>query len=121
MPYKLKDTGVTIKHLGERENETGILCDVLELTFKDVGRTPQNRYHVFVDKSSRLVTHWDYWKDASVEEPRSLGPWRNWRSYGSIMLADDHGSRKHTDIAVLETLPESVFTSSAPFVLADHQ
>ena len=121
MPYKLKDSGVTLRHLGERADEAGAMCDVLELTFKEVGRTPQNKYHVFIDKTSRFVTNWDYWKDRSVDESRSLGPWQNWRAFGEIMLTDDHGKRKHTDVAVLKSLPKSVFTEPPAFVLADHQ
>ncbi len=121
MPYKLKDSGVTLKYHGERADEAGAMCDVLELTFKDVGRTPKNKYHVFVDGASRLVTHWDYWKDRDVDESRSLGPWQDWRKFGAIMLTDDHGGRKHTDVAVLTNLPEAVFTDPAPFVLSDHQ
>ena len=72
MPYKLKDSGVTLRDLGEQADEAGAMCDVIALTFKEVGRTPQNKYHVFVDKSSRLVTHWNYWKDRSVDESRSV-------------------------------------------------
>jgi len=115
MPYKLKDSGVTLKYLGEKADPAGNECEVLELTFKEVGRTPQNKYHVFVDKTSKIVVHWDYWKDRAVDEPRSLGPWNAWSKHGNIMLTDDHGRRKHTDVAVLETLPKAVFTDPAPF------
>lgn len=121
MPYKLKDSGVTLKYLGEKADPEGNACDVLELTFKEVGRTPQNKYHVFVDKASKMVVHWDFWRDKSVDEPRSLGPWNNWRKFGNIMLTDDHGRRKHTDVAVLESLPSSVFTDPAAFDLKSHQ
>ena len=121
MPYKLKDSGVTLKHLGTRVDPEGNECEVLELTFSEVGRTPQNKYHVFVDKASNLVLHWDYWKDKAVDEPRSLGPWNNWRKFGGILLTDDHGRRKHTDVAVLESLTENVFTDPRPFKLEDHR
>lgn len=121
MPYKLKDSGVTLKYLGEKADPEGNACEVLELTFKEVGRTPQNKYHVFVDKDSKLVVHWDYWKDKAVDEPRSLGPWKNWRKFGQIMLTDDHGRRKHTDVAVLDQLPASVFSDPAPFKLEAYQ
>lgn len=119
MPYKLKDSGVTLRYLGERVDPEGAMCDVVELTFREVGRTPRNKYHVFVGKEPRLVVHWDYWQDVAVDEPRSLGPWRNWRRFGNILLTDDHGDRKHTDVAVLASLPRAVFTDPAPFVLAD--
>ncbi|MGH9321913.1 MAG: hypothetical protein ACRD3V_18755, partial [Vicinamibacteria bacterium] len=61
MPYKLKDTGVTLKYLGKGKTEAGASADVLQLTFENVGRTPENKYHVYVDDESRLVTQWDYY------------------------------------------------------------
>ena len=120
MPYKLKDSGVTLKYLGEKADPEGNECEVLELTFEGVGRTPQNKYNVFVDKASNLVCHWVIWRDKAVDESRSLGPWNNWRKFGKIMLTDDHGERKHTDVAVLDSLPETVFTDPAPFKLEAH-
>ena len=49
MPFKLKDSGVTLKYLGKHNNTLGIECDVLELTFKAVGVTPDNKYHVYIN------------------------------------------------------------------------
>lgn len=46
MPYKLKDSGVTLKYKGEGQTEEGEPAQVLVLTFKDVGVTPQNKYEV---------------------------------------------------------------------------
>ncbi|RMF56260.1 MAG: hypothetical protein D6748_13930, partial [Calditrichaeota bacterium] len=43
MPYKLKDTGVTLRYAGEAKTEDGRIADILHLTFKDVGVTPQNK------------------------------------------------------------------------------
>lgn len=120
MPYKLKDSGVTLKYLGTKADASGTACEVLELTFENVGRTPQNKYHIFVDAVTHLVTEWIYWKDATVDEPRSLGPWRNWQRFGAIMLTADHGERQHSEIAVFDSLPDSVFEVPEPFVVANH-
>lgn len=114
MPYKLKDSGVTLNYLGRQTDEDGREQEVLQLTFKNVGRTPDNKYHVFIDPESHLVTSWTYWKDASVDEPRSLGPWRDWTRYGQIMLTPDHGERKHSEIVVYDDLPDAVFESPSP-------
>ncbi len=121
MPYKLKDSGVTLLDLGVGQDSQGNACDVLQLTFKNVGLTPDNKYHILVDRSTHLVSEWTYWKDAAVDEPRSLGPWRDWQRYGKIMLAPNHGERQHTEIGVFRTLPDHVFETPAPFVLADYQ
>jgi hypothetical protein len=121
MPYKLKDSGVTLKYVGVQNDATGAPCDVLQLTFQAVGRTPDNKYHVFVDQKTQLVSEWTIWKDYNVDEPRSLGPWSNWQRFGKILLADNHGDKAHTDIAVFQKLPGSTYTDPAPFQLSAHR
>ena len=121
MPYKLKDSGVTLKYVGVQNDSTGAPCDVLQLTFQAVGRTPDNKYHVFVNQKTSLVSEWTFWKDYNVDESRSLGPWTNWQRHGKILLADGHGDKAHTDIAVFQTLPAKVYTDPAPFALGDHR
>ena len=114
MPYKLKDTGVTLKYLGKRTTQAGASADVLELTFKNVGRTPENKYHVYVDDESRLVTQWDYYPKASDPEPRFQLPWLEWERHGAILLSASRGERQHEDVAVLVGVPDSVFESPDP-------
>ncbi|MCP4200796.1 MAG: hypothetical protein GY769_02530 [bacterium] len=111
MPYKLKDTGVALKYVGERALLDGRNADVLELTFRAVGRTPENKYEVYVAKDSGLVEQWDFFAKASDEEPRFQVPWRNWRRHGSILLSDDRGRGQHTEIAVFDSVPDEVFDS----------
>lgn len=111
MPYKLKDSGVTLKHISESNTQTGEAADVLQLTFSGVGKTPENKYHVFVDKDSHLVTQWSYFKEAGQAEPDFTTPWQNYQKYGGILLSGDRGERKLTDISVKETMPEAVFTT----------
>lgn len=122
MPYKLKDSGVTLKYVGERDMEDGRASDVLALTFDSVGNTPDNKYEVFVAKDSGLVEQWSFFRNADDEEPGMTTPWHNWQSHGNILLSADRGMRggqpsRHTDVAVFETLPESVFTDPAPVEL----
>ncbi len=115
MPYKLKDTGVTLKYLGEEESSDGAACDVLELTFENVGRTPQNKYHVYVDKKTALVVQWDYYRNAEAPEPRMSTPWSDWKRHGKILLSAVRGeNRKHDRVAVYESLPNRVFTDPSP-------
>ena len=87
---------------------------MLELTFKDVGVTPQNKYAVWIDQESRLVTQWAFYREAADAEPRFTGPWTNWQRHGSILLSDGRGERQHTDVAVLDKLSRKVFTSPDP-------
>lgn len=111
MPYKLKDSGVTLKYLREDSIATGDPADVLQLSFDNVGVTPQNVYEVFVDKYSRLVTQWAFYREPDQEEPNFITPWGEYAKYGQIMLSGDRGERDLTDIKVLETAPANAFTS----------
>ncbi len=82
--------------------------------------TPQNKYDVYVDKESRLVTQWAFYAAAEDAEPRFITPWANWRQYGRIWLSDERGlnrkgeKRGHSEIAVFDELPASVFEDPAP-------
>ena len=120
MPYKLKDTGVTLKYGGQGQTQEGRAADILVLTFAGVGVTPQNKYDVYVDKESRLVTQWAFYSTVGDAEPRFITPWANWRQYGRIWLSDGRGigrqgtPRAHSEIAVFDELPASVFADPAP-------
>ena len=113
MPYKLKDTGVTLKMVKRDKSEPDSATAVIELTFENVGNTPQNKYHIYIDLKSGLVQKWEFFSNADDDEPRAI-PWNNWKRYGRIMLSGDRGERngrsmEHTDIAVFDELPESIF------------
>lgn len=111
MPYKLKDSGVTLKYKGEMSAESGAACDVLELTFENVGRTPENRYLVFVDKTTHLVAHWQHFRKATDEKPGMTSPWNNYQKHGKILLSGDRGgNRQLTNIEVLATVAKEKFT-----------
>ena len=114
MPYKLKDSGVTLKDKGAGVTAAGEPAEILELTFTAVGVTPNNKYDVYVDSKEHLVRQWAFYANAEDPEPRFVSPWSNWKQYGKVWLADDHGSRKHTDVRVLEQVPAAVFDDPAP-------
>lgn len=120
MPYKLKDSGVTLRYLGADTTAAGEAADVLELTFSEVGDTPDNKYHVYVSTRDRLVKQWDFYLKRSDEKPRFSTPWKNWRRYSDILLSDDRGERRHSDIAVFDALPEAVFRSPTPVDVMIH-
>jgi len=111
MPFKLKDSGLTLNYLGSDTTQLGAPADVLQLTFDGVGVTPQNKYHVWVDKNSRLVVQWAYFAQAIDEEPRIISPWTDYKQHGRILLSGGRGERNLSDIAVYETLPESIYKS----------
>ena len=115
MPFKLKDTGVTLTYQGRDSTESGVLADILQLTFKDVGVSPQHKYHIYVDPSTNLVCEWAFFNTAEDEEPVFKTPWLNYQQHGSILLSSERGrNRVLKNINVYKTLPESVFVSTDP-------
>jgi hypothetical protein len=110
MPFKLKDTGVTLKYLGEDTTATGLKSNVIELTFKNVGVTPENKYRVYVDLKDNLVKQWAYFKDASQDSASQVWPWDNYKRYGDILLSADRSDNKGPrDVRVDEKLPDKIF------------
>ncbi len=112
MPFKLKDSGVTLKYLGEDKIgiDDVVPCELLELTFDQVGVTPQNKYQVWVSKTEHLVRQWAYFAEATDEAPRFTLPWLDYQQYGKILLSGNRGPRQLTDIAAPQTLSDDTFT-----------
>src|SRR5262249_18879636 len=69
MPYKLKDSGVTLRYQGVGKLADGRPAEVLVMTFAGVGVTPQNKYDVYVAQDSGLVEQWAYYEKASDAKP----------------------------------------------------
>lgn len=112
MPFKLKDSGVTLKYMGERNTAENQPADILQLTFQNVGRTPDNKYWIYVDKTTRLVTQWEYYEKYTNEKPQIVTPWANYKKMGNILLSGDRGgNRQLTNIAVYTAVPEQAFYS----------
>jgi hypothetical protein len=111
MPFKLKDTGLTLKYIGEDTLLTGAKCNVLELTFKDIGDTPQNKYRIFVDDNDNLVKQWSYYSNANQDSANFTRPWDNYQKYGDILIsADRSDGAGPKNVKVDDNLPEKIFT-----------
>jgi len=111
MPYKLKDSGVTLKYIGPDKTEEGASAEKIQMTFEGVGDTPQNKYYIWISPESHLVTQWAYYAKADNEKANFTMPWKSYQPYGKIMLSGDRGQRKLTEIQVFDKLPKSVFDS----------
>jgi hypothetical protein len=111
MPFKLKDTGVTLKYLGEDTIANGLKVNVLELTFEKVGDTPENKYRVYVDLEDNLIKKWAYYKDAAQDSASQVWPFDNYKKYGNILLSADRSDGKGPrNVRVHEKLPPEIFT-----------
>jgi len=116
MPFKLKDNGVKLKYKGIGTTQAGENADLLELTFENVGVTPDNRYILAVNKNSGLITEWSYFKKYTDEKPGFTMPWTDYQTYGKIKISSGRGDAKMgmTNIAVLDKVPAAVFNSPVP-------
>lgn len=119
MPLKLKDSGVTLKYVGQDTTVAGSMAEVLQLTFQGVGDTPQNKYLVYIDPQSKLVTQWDYYADAGDAAPQFSTPWADYQPYGDLLLSGDRGRNRLTEIAVYNQVPEAAFSSFDPVDLPE--
>ena len=110
MPFKLKDSGVTLKYIGKDTTTTGMQSDVLQLTFEEVGVTPDNKYLVYVDEASKLVAQWDYYANFEDSLPRFQSLWPSYEQYGPLRLSG--GTIRNlgmTNIGVSQKLDEDIF------------
>lgn len=114
MPYKLKDSGVTLRHAGERQVAPGHMADVLELTFGGVGLTPDNRYEVLVSRRYKLPVGWSYFPTRDAPAPQFSLPWLDWEWYGGIQLSGNRRDVQLTEIHVRTEPPPDLMTAPGP-------
>ena len=93
MPWKWLDPGVHLEYVGEEE-QSGEMCDVVKLSFENVGRTPGDTYLGYVSKESGLMVHWSY----TLQSGRT-GAW-DWEyaDAGGIQLAQNHTNDEGREI-----------------------
>jgi hypothetical protein len=115
MPWKWLDPGVNLKYIGE-ETYDGKACDVVELSFEQVGLTPGDVYHAYVSRESGLMIRWTY-----TLQSGQTGDW-GWRyaDAGGIKLASTHRNAEGTEIRMGTVVASSVVAQESLFT-ATHQ
>ena len=111
MPYKLKDSGVTLRHTGTQQVAPKHLADVLELTFESVGLTPSNRYEVLISQRLKLPISWSFYPARNAARPQFTLPWLDWEWYGGIQLSGNRRDVQLTELYVLTEQPAGMMTS----------
>ena len=114
MPFKMKDSGVTLKYKGYGTVESNFPAHTIEMTFKNTGLTPQNKYLVYISTQHMLVSQWAFFRDASKEQSDFVSPWKGYTPVGRILLSLDRGERKFTEVGVFDYMNKEVFTAFDP-------
>ncbi len=113
MPYKWTDPGVTVTYQGEvHEEEAGVHWEVVELSFDDVGLTPQNMYRAWVNTETGLMERWEHF--SNPEASPSPSDWSEWVRVGPLSLALNRRSGGElriffTHVLAAEAVPEGAF------------
>lgn len=120
MPLKLRDPGVYLTSEG-REDLDGVTYDKVKLTFRDVGLTPGDTYWAWFDPATGLMHRWAYHLEGwEADREPTAWDWLDWQSYGDVKMSgvrrkvEGGSERMLSDLAVFESLPDSVFTSPDP-------
>lgn len=121
MPFKLKDPGVRLRYDGELKAGP-TLYDKVVLTFDDgTGLTSKDRYTLFVNRATSIIESWSYVLQGQGANTSPVAwQWVDYAPAGGLNL-----SRLKTQaggeveivlegVEVLDALPETVFTSTAP-------
>ncbi len=109
MPFKLLDPGVHLKYLQDTLLQH-VATAMLEMTFDEVGFTPENKYWIFIDRETFLITQWTFFDNYTDTVPAFSNTWGNYQKYGKLLLSGDRGEEGKLDaIHVWDALPASVF------------
>jgi len=83
----------------------------LQLTFDNVGDTPQNMYDLYVGLDDNRIAYWSFYRDATQDSAPWTRPWDNYQKYGDIMLSADRSDGAGPKNVKVDTeLPDAVFT-----------
>lgn len=112
MPWKLTDPGVDLTYLKSENLPNGNKADVLQMTFENVGLTPNNKYFVYVDQTDGLVKQWSFFQNFYDETPRFTKAWDNYQLLEKVLLSFDRskdagGPKK---VIVKQVFEEKLFT-----------
>lgn len=111
MPFKLFDPGVQLSYLGRGKDMNGNEAEMIELTFQEVGATPENRYVIYIDPGTYLITQWDYHVKHWEEEPEISCTWTGYEWYSGLRFASERsGFGTLTNIKVMTAVPASTFS-----------
>jgi elongation factor P hydroxylase len=113
-PWKIFDPGVHLTYDGEKPCPDGGACDVLKLSFENVGLTPRDLYWLYVTRDGHQMVQWQYVLNGS-NDPPTVVPWKDWHPYGGIMLATEKPMAGKPVVIRFENLSVSATRDDALF------
>ncbi len=93
MPFKLKDSGVTLKYERSDSTQAGAPAEVLCMTFHQVGVTPENKYEVYVTQDN-LIKQWAFFAQFEQDSASYTWPFDNYKEYGGLLLSGERSDGK---------------------------
>jgi hypothetical protein len=87
-PWKIFDPGVNLTYDGEKPCPGGGTCDVLKLSFDNVGLTPKDVYWLWITRDGRRMLQWQYVL-GGASDPPTTAAWKDWQKMGGILLSMD--------------------------------
>ncbi len=85
-PWKIFDPGVNLAYDGEKPCPGGGACDVLRLSFENVGLTPKDVYWLWIARDPRRMLQWQYVLGGAADPPTTAA-WNGWRQLGGLTLS----------------------------------
>lgn len=86
-PWKVFDPGVHRAYDGEKPCPDGSgTCEILKLSFDNVGLTPKDVYWLWITKEGRKMVAWQYVLNGAADEPTTV-LWKDWKSMGGMALS----------------------------------
>ena len=109
MPFKLLDEGVNLKYVKDTLINN-VNTSILEMTFENVGFTPENKYWIYVDMNSYLITQWDFFDKYTDTIPEFSNTWSDYKKYDKLLISGDRGVEgKLENIYVVDEMPAAIF------------
>lgn len=114
MGFKTFDPGVTREAAGEK-SECGATYDVVKLSFKNVGLTPDDVYWMWVNRDTGLVDQWHMKLTGSKpEDEPSVVMFRDYRRFAGLLISTRREMKGGTvirldDVAVAKEVPAGAF------------
>jgi hypothetical protein len=87
-PWKIFDPGVHMAYDGEKPCPDGGTCDVLKLSFENVGLTPKDVYWLWVTRDGRRMVQWQYVLNGAQEDPTTAA-WKDWQKFSGVSLSTE--------------------------------